>query len=158
MAPPSESSGGGGARPWPRSRSGASSAIAAWVGSGSCGKSRLTAFADFVCEAAKVIVELDGAAHDGREDYDERRTQTLERLCRSEISRRTGSCRSGRNGGRHTGGASFGEAVTSHPPTAARRAPPSLYERGKHTSAGPPGPIADLTPELSLEHCYSAFR
>jgi very-short-patch-repair endonuclease len=35
-------------------------------------------FADFVCEAAKVIVELDGAAHDGREDYDERRTQVLE--------------------------------------------------------------------------------
>ncbi len=35
-------------------------------------------FADFVCEAAKVIVELDGAAHEGREDYDERRTQTLE--------------------------------------------------------------------------------
>jgi very-short-patch-repair endonuclease len=35
-------------------------------------------FADFVCEAAKVIVELDGAAHGGREDYDARRTQTLE--------------------------------------------------------------------------------
>jgi very-short-patch-repair endonuclease len=35
-------------------------------------------FADFVCEAAKVIVELDGAAHEGREDYDARRTQTLE--------------------------------------------------------------------------------
>ena len=35
-------------------------------------------FADFVCEAAKVIVELDGAVHEGREDYDERRTQTLE--------------------------------------------------------------------------------
>jgi len=35
-------------------------------------------FADFVCEAAKVIVELDGAAHDGREDYDARRTETLE--------------------------------------------------------------------------------
>jgi len=35
-------------------------------------------FADFVCEAAKVIVELDGAAHDGREDYDDRRTQVLE--------------------------------------------------------------------------------
>jgi very-short-patch-repair endonuclease len=26
----------------------------------------------------KLIVELDGAAHEGREDYDERRTQTLE--------------------------------------------------------------------------------
>ncbi len=35
-------------------------------------------FADFVCEAAKVVVALDGAAHEGREDYDERRTQTLE--------------------------------------------------------------------------------
>ncbi len=35
-------------------------------------------FADFVCEAGKLIVELDGAAHEGREDYDERRTQTLE--------------------------------------------------------------------------------
>ncbi|PIB93157.1 endonuclease domain-containing protein [Caulobacter sp. FWC2] len=37
-------------------------------------------FADFVCEAGKLIVELDGAAHDGREDYDELRTETLERL------------------------------------------------------------------------------
>ena len=35
-------------------------------------------FADFVCEAGKLIVELDGAAHEGQEDYDERRTQTLE--------------------------------------------------------------------------------
>jgi very-short-patch-repair endonuclease len=35
-------------------------------------------FADFVCEAGKLIVELDGAAHEGREDYDARRTQTLE--------------------------------------------------------------------------------
>ena len=35
-------------------------------------------FADFVCEAGKLIVELDGAAHQEREDYDERRTQTLE--------------------------------------------------------------------------------
>jgi very-short-patch-repair endonuclease len=35
-------------------------------------------FADFVCEAAKLIVELDGAAHDGREDYDDWRTGTLE--------------------------------------------------------------------------------
>ncbi|WP_419251741.1 endonuclease domain-containing protein [Caulobacter sp. ErkDOM-YI] len=35
-------------------------------------------FADFVCEATKVIVELDGAVHEGREDYHERRTQTLE--------------------------------------------------------------------------------
>ena len=34
--------------------------------------------ADFVCEAAKLVVELDGPVHDGREDYDERRTQTLE--------------------------------------------------------------------------------
>jgi very-short-patch-repair endonuclease len=35
-------------------------------------------FADFVCEAAKLIVELDGAAHEGREDDDERRTEALE--------------------------------------------------------------------------------
>ena len=34
--------------------------------------------ADFVCKAAKVIVELDGPVHDGREDYDARRTETLE--------------------------------------------------------------------------------
>ena len=37
-------------------------------------------FADFVCEAAKLIVELDGAAHDGREGYDDRRTEVLERF------------------------------------------------------------------------------
>ncbi|MFZ0269574.1 endonuclease domain-containing protein [Caulobacter sp.] len=37
-------------------------------------------FADFVCEAAKVIVELDGAAHEGREDHDARRTEALERF------------------------------------------------------------------------------
>ena len=35
-------------------------------------------FADFVCEAAKVIVELDGPVHEGREDYDARRTETLQ--------------------------------------------------------------------------------
>ncbi|WP_425483839.1 DUF559 domain-containing protein [Caulobacter soli] len=35
-------------------------------------------FADFVCETGKLIVELDGLAHEGREDYDERRTQALE--------------------------------------------------------------------------------
>ena len=34
--------------------------------------------ADFVCESAKVIVELDGPTHEGREDHDERRTRTLE--------------------------------------------------------------------------------
>ena len=37
-------------------------------------------FADFICEACKLIVELDGAAHEGREDYDDRRTDALERL------------------------------------------------------------------------------
>ncbi len=37
-------------------------------------------FADFVCEAGKLIVELDGAAHEGREDYDNQRTETLTRL------------------------------------------------------------------------------
>ena len=34
-------------------------------------------FADFVCEAAKVIVELDSPTHDGRETYDSRRTEIL---------------------------------------------------------------------------------
>ena len=37
-------------------------------------------FADFVCEAGKLIVELDGAVHDGREDHDALRTETLERF------------------------------------------------------------------------------
>jgi len=37
-------------------------------------------FADFICEAGKLIVELDGAAHDGREVYDDHRTETLERI------------------------------------------------------------------------------
>ncbi len=37
-------------------------------------------FADFVCEAAKLIVELDGAVHEGREEYDARRTEVLERF------------------------------------------------------------------------------
>jgi very-short-patch-repair endonuclease len=37
-------------------------------------------FADFVCEAGKLIVELDGASHEGREDYEACRTETLERL------------------------------------------------------------------------------
>ena len=35
-------------------------------------------FADFVREAAKVIVELDGPVHDGQEEYDARRTEILE--------------------------------------------------------------------------------
>jgi very-short-patch-repair endonuclease len=35
-------------------------------------------FADFVCEAGKLIIELDGAVHEGREDHDKRRTQVLE--------------------------------------------------------------------------------
>ena len=37
-------------------------------------------FADFVCEAGRLIVELDGAAHEGREAYDADRTETLERF------------------------------------------------------------------------------
>ena len=37
-------------------------------------------FADFVCQSAKLIVELDGAVHEGREDYDAHRTEVLERL------------------------------------------------------------------------------
>ena len=35
-------------------------------------------FADFVCEQAKLIVELDGASHEGREGHDARRTEALE--------------------------------------------------------------------------------
>jgi len=35
-------------------------------------------FADFVCETGKLIVELDGAVHEDRKDYDERRTQAPE--------------------------------------------------------------------------------
>ena len=34
-------------------------------------------FADFACEADRLIVELDGVVHEGREDYDQRRTETL---------------------------------------------------------------------------------
>jgi len=95
-------------------------------------------FADFVCEAAKIIVELDGPVHDGREDYDARRTETLGvvRIYRCEVLQRAGPCRSGRNGERHPSGASIGENVTSHPPTASRRAPPSLKERGLAPEAG----------------------
>jgi very-short-patch-repair endonuclease len=37
-------------------------------------------FADFVCETGKLTVELDGATHEGREDYDDLRTETLERF------------------------------------------------------------------------------
>ena len=36
-------------------------------------------FADFVCRDANLIVELDGASHDEREDHDARRTEVLER-------------------------------------------------------------------------------
>jgi len=35
-------------------------------------------FADFVCEAGKLIFELDGPTHEEREDYDARRTEDLE--------------------------------------------------------------------------------
>ncbi|HJV42208.1 endonuclease domain-containing protein [Caulobacter sp.] len=35
---------------------------------------------DFVCESSKVIVELDGPVHEGREDHDAERTRILE-LC-----------------------------------------------------------------------------
>lgn len=35
-------------------------------------------FADFVCEAGKLVVELDGPVHEGREDRDARRTEVLE--------------------------------------------------------------------------------
>jgi very-short-patch-repair endonuclease len=35
--------------------------------------------ADFVCRDAHLIVELDGPAHEGREDYDAQRTAVLQR-------------------------------------------------------------------------------
>ena len=37
-------------------------------------------FADFVCQRGKLIVELDGAAHEGQAAYDAQRTETLRRL------------------------------------------------------------------------------
>jgi very-short-patch-repair endonuclease len=33
---------------------------------------------DFLCEAAKVIIEIDGASHDGQIDYDVARTEWLQ--------------------------------------------------------------------------------
>ena len=33
---------------------------------------------DFLCVAKKVIVEIDGVSHEGREDYDAQRTKHLE--------------------------------------------------------------------------------
>lgn len=36
--------------------------------------------ADFLCEGAHVIVELDGSSHDDRQDYDEARCAVLESL------------------------------------------------------------------------------
>ena len=33
---------------------------------------------DFYCAAAKLVVELDGDSHDGREEYDEQRTRILQ--------------------------------------------------------------------------------
>ncbi|MEI8020633.1 MAG: DUF559 domain-containing protein [Schlesneria sp.] len=35
-------------------------------------------FADFVCGEANLVVELDGESHEGREEYDDRRTKYLE--------------------------------------------------------------------------------
>ena len=35
---------------------------------------------DFLCIAKKLIVEIDGLSHEGREQYDAMRTQHLERL------------------------------------------------------------------------------
>jgi len=34
--------------------------------------------ADFVCRRLRVVVELDGMSHDGREDYDNKRTKEIE--------------------------------------------------------------------------------
>lgn len=36
--------------------------------------------ADFICEEARVIVELDGSSHEDREDYDDSRCAFLETL------------------------------------------------------------------------------
>ena len=35
--------------------------------------------ADFYCPGAKLVVELDGESHDGRQEYDERRSEALRR-------------------------------------------------------------------------------
>ena len=35
---------------------------------------------DFLCVSKKVIIEIDGLSHEGREEYDVARTQHLERL------------------------------------------------------------------------------
>ncbi len=35
---------------------------------------------DFLCASAKLVIELDGESHDGRDKYDNRRTQHLEDL------------------------------------------------------------------------------
>jgi very-short-patch-repair endonuclease len=35
---------------------------------------------DFICRETKLIIEIDGQSHDASEDYDRRRTATLERL------------------------------------------------------------------------------
>src|SRR5258708_28776404 len=34
--------------------------------------------ADFFCDAAKLVIELDGMSHDGRAQYDKRRTNFME--------------------------------------------------------------------------------
>ncbi len=35
---------------------------------------------DFLCASAKLVIELDGESHDGRDQYDNRRTQHLKDL------------------------------------------------------------------------------
>ncbi len=72
-------------------------------------------FADLVCESAKVIVELDGPAHEGREDYDDRRTETLE-LFGYLVLRFRNERVLADPGGRDSVGVAFGQAVASHPP------------------------------------------
>ncbi|MCF8238124.1 MAG: endonuclease domain-containing protein [Saprospiraceae bacterium] len=51
---------------------------------------RSSFIADFYCAEKRLIIELDGAVHDGREDYDEMRTHMLiqlgYRVCRIKNS------------------------------------------------------------------------
>lgn len=43
---------------------------------------------DFVCRRARVVVELDGVSHQGREDYDAQRTREIEQ-CGYQVMRLT---------------------------------------------------------------------
>ena len=54
---------------------------------------RSSFIADFYCAEKRLIVELDGAAHYDREDYDEMRTQILAQLGYRIIRIRNAMCR-----------------------------------------------------------------